>query len=148
MDGKTQRAYFTERAADLGFEFDDGDLALLDEIAQTADDIAELDDALKRDGRTITSKTGNVKTHPALASVRQLRFARNKLAAMLERRIEQFEQEVAAQDKKTAAMAGGNPNPRGLHYIGNGAPNQARDKAADRRRGRGRIARPRAQRGA
>lgn len=147
MSDETQRtsitAFYIAKAAatgEKGVKLEADDLAILDDLQRTADDIAELDAALAADGRTITTPNGSKKIHPALAAVRQLRVTRARLAAVMDARI------LAAKADSTAT-SGGQTGIRGV-YSGDGSQNGARNNERGARRGKGRIARPRAGRGA
>lgn len=132
--------FYTVKAAAIGITLEADDLVILEDLQRTADDIAALDAALAVDGRTITTQSGAVKIHPALAAVRQLRVTRARLAAVIDARI-------LAAASGSGATSGGQTGIRGI-YTGNGSQNQGRDSERGARRGKGRVARPRAGRGA
>lgn len=69
---------------DEGWELDSRDLALLREAALIADQLADLDAVLKRDGMTIAGSRGQIVVHPALSEARQLRLAALRLLGALE----------------------------------------------------------------
>lgn len=133
--------YIAKAAAtgEKGVTLEADDLAILDDLQRTSDDIAALDHVLS-EGRTLTTQSGSVKIHPALAAVRQLRVTRARLAAVMDARI-------LAACSNSGAASGGQTGIRGV-YTGNGSQNQGRDNERGARRGKGRVARPRAGRGA
>ncbi|ORI16918.1 hypothetical protein BJD99_10520 [Rhodococcus sp. 1163] len=147
MTGKRQTAdtetvleFYTAKAETAGIVLEADDLAIVADLQASTDDIAALDRALRTDGRTITTQSGTIKVHPALAAVRQLRVTRARLASVIDARI-------LSATAGTAGTVGGQTGVRGV-YTGNGSPNQARDAKTNARRGVGRTARPRAGRGA
>lgn len=147
MTGKRQTAdtdtvleFYTAKAQSAGIVLEADDLAIVADLQATTDDIAALDRALRTDGRTVESKSGNVKVHPALAAVRQLRVTRARLASVIDARI-------LSAKSSTAGAGGGQTGVRGV-YSGDGTQNQARNNERGSRRGVGRVARPRVGRGA
>lgn len=132
--------FYVAKAKSVGIILEADDLAIVADLQATTDDLAALDAALATDGRTITTQSGAIKTHPALAAVRQLRVTRARLASVMDARI------LAA--RSTSGVASGGQNGiRGV-YTGDGSQNQGRDNERGARRGKGRVARPRAGRGA
>ena len=132
--------FYRAKAKSVGIVLEADDLATVADLQATTDDIAALDAALAVDGRTITTKSGTIKMHPAVAAVRQLRMTRARLASVMDARI------LAARSTSGAA-SGGQTGIRGV-YTGDGSQNQGRDNERGSRRGKGRVARPRAGRGA
>lgn len=132
--------FYRVKAASVGIVLEADDLATVADLQATTDDIAALDAALAADGRTITTKSGTIKMHPALAAVRQLRVTRARLAAVIDARI-------LAAKADSAAPSGGQTGIRGV-YSGDGSQNQSRNAERGSRRGVGRVARPRVGRGA
>ena len=123
--------HYEEEAKAAGVGLDTADLALIHNIEATADDIEELDKALAQDGRVVTSASGTVKVHPAVAAVKNLRVNHARLIAVMDSRIR----------AATGGVAGGQHGVRGVH-TGTGAQNAARDADRAQRGGRGRTARP------
>ncbi len=80
------RALWRQILSDLAenWELDHRELALLREAAIIADQLADLDAVLKRDGVTITGSRGQTVVHPALSEARQLRLAALRLLGALE----------------------------------------------------------------
>lgn len=72
--------------ADLeeGWRFDAREIALLAEAGRVADDLAELDAAIDRDGRTVAGSRGQTVIHPGIAEGRQLRALLLRLLSSLE----------------------------------------------------------------
>jgi hypothetical protein len=133
------RGFYESKAAEAKIVLEADDLALISDLQATTDDIAALDACLAAEGRMITSKSGTIKSHPALAAVRQHRLARARLAAHIDSRI------LAAKAGATVP-GGGQTGVRGI-YTGDGSQNQERNGERGSRRGVGRVARPRAGRG-
>lgn len=69
---------------DEGWELDQRELHLLSEACKTADDLAALDAAIARDGRTVEGSRGQPVVHPGIAEVRQLRALQLRLLGALE----------------------------------------------------------------
>ncbi|MEZ5115019.1 MAG: hypothetical protein R2737_02015 [Candidatus Nanopelagicales bacterium] len=76
------RALWQAVVADLdaaGLEPDSRESAVLEAACREADLLADLQAAVDRDGPVLTSPTGTVRTHPAVAELRQHRIALEKL---------------------------------------------------------------------
>jgi hypothetical protein len=84
--GEAGAALWTDIVADLeeGWRFDAREVALLAEAGRVADDLAELDAAIDRDGRTVPGSRNQVVCHPGLAESRQLRALLLRLLSSLE----------------------------------------------------------------
>lgn len=67
-----------------GWTFDERELALLREAAVVADQLADLDAVLERDGLTVAGSRGQTVVHPALTEARQLRLAQLRLLGAIE----------------------------------------------------------------
>ncbi len=80
------RALWRQILSDLAetWELDHRELALLREAAVIADQLADLDGVLKRDGVTVAGSRGQVIVHPACSEARQLRLAQLRLLGALE----------------------------------------------------------------
>jgi P27 family predicted phage terminase small subunit len=72
--------------ADLadGWELDRRELHLLEQACRCADDIAQLEQAVKRDGATVAGSRGQTVVHPAVTEARQLRIAQARLLGVIE----------------------------------------------------------------
>lgn len=66
------------------WEFDERELALLEEAGRTADELAVLGAALEADGMTVTGSRGQPVLHPAISEIRQLRALLLRLLSTLE----------------------------------------------------------------
>lgn len=66
------------------WELDHRELALLREAAMIADQLADLDAVLERDGVTIAGSRGQTIVHPVLSEARQLRLAQLRLLGAIE----------------------------------------------------------------
>ncbi len=66
------------------WELDEREHALLELACRQADDLRALEDAVKRDGYTVTGSRGQTRLHPAVAEVRQGRLALARLLGALE----------------------------------------------------------------
>lgn len=69
---------------DDSWELDERELALLEEAAKTADELAELGEALDREGMTVTGSRGQPVLHPAVGEIRQMRTLLLRLLGALE----------------------------------------------------------------
>lgn len=67
-----------------GWELDARELHLLHRAARCADEVAELEAAVDRDGATVAGSRGQVTVHPAIAEARQLRLTELRLLRDLE----------------------------------------------------------------
>jgi P27 family predicted phage terminase small subunit len=65
-------------------EFDERELALLALACKQTDDVAALEAAVKKHGRTVRGSTGQVRVHPALSEIRQGRLAVKRLLDQIE----------------------------------------------------------------
>lgn len=74
--GKPGRALWRSILADLDaeWELDARELHLLTEACRTADELADLQAVLDKDGLTTAGSRGQTVVHPAVAEVRQLRI--------------------------------------------------------------------------
>ena len=84
--GEAGAALWTDIVADLedGWRFDARELVLLAEAGRVADDLAELDAAIDRDGRTVAGSRGQTVIHPNLTKKQQLRALLLRLISSLE----------------------------------------------------------------
>lgn len=69
---------------DADWRLDARDLALLGEAARTADDLAALERAVKREGPLSPGSKGQVRVHPAVCEARQLRLVLARLLGQIE----------------------------------------------------------------
>jgi phage terminase small subunit len=67
-----------------GWELDDRELAILSLAARQADDLARLEQAIKRDGAMAVGSTGQPVVHPAIVEARQARLAIGRLLGQLQ----------------------------------------------------------------
>ncbi len=84
--GADGEALWSRIVADLddSWELDERELALLEEAAKTADELAVLGEALDREGMTVTGSRGQVVLHPAVGEIRQMRTLLLRLLGALE----------------------------------------------------------------
>lgn len=88
------------------FELDERETALLAMAGRQADDVAELEAILKRDGLSVTGSTGQPRLHPAVAELRQGRLALARLLGGLELpNAEEVPTSAASQRGRKAAEA-------------------------------------------
>lgn len=69
---------------DEGWELDAREHYLLERACRCADELAELEKAVDRDGPTVDGSRGQLTVHPALAEARQLRLVQLRLLAAIE----------------------------------------------------------------
>ncbi len=83
-----------------GWEFDQRELALLDQACRQADDVAALERAVKKDGRTVKGSIGQVRLHPAVVELRQGRVVLARLLGELSMPVESAEKGTTAAGKR------------------------------------------------
>ncbi|MDX6583005.1 MAG: hypothetical protein QOI10_2189 [Solirubrobacterales bacterium] len=67
-----------------GWELDARELVLLERACRTADELAELEAIVDREGFTTTGSKGQTVVHPAVSEARQLRLVQLRLLGQLE----------------------------------------------------------------
>ena len=84
-------------------EFDAREVALLAQAARQADDIAGLEEAIRRDGITVKGSTGQPRLNAALSELRQSRLALGRLLGALEFPTEDGKPESASSQRARRA---------------------------------------------
>lgn len=69
---------------DPGWELDARELHFLTRACRCADELAELEKAIDKDGPTVTGSRGQLVINPALSEARQLRLAQLRLLGAIE----------------------------------------------------------------
>lgn len=69
---------------DAGWELDSRELHLLGRACRCADELADLEAAIDRDGVTVVGSRGQTVIHPGITEARQLRLAQARLLSLIE----------------------------------------------------------------
>lgn len=83
VSAKALREFYAEEAKRLGLILDYTDDLLIENAANTAGIVADLQRSIEADGAVITNTAGTVKTNPACTEIRQQRLALAKLTTLI-----------------------------------------------------------------
>lgn len=128
--------FYVGKATEYGLALEDDDLAILQQITDTADLISELQRDIDANGAVQQTQAGTTKVNPACAELRQQRLALTRLQATLDHRIDK-----AAGQLRAGGSSGLRPvrGTYGSNAPGETSENKTAKERAARQRGQGKI---------